>query len=50
MEEAGGRVTDGRGDPLPLEMSSVVASNGKLHETAIEITAKHHPPREGDDV
>ena len=49
VEEAGGRVTDGRGDPLPLEMSSVVASNGKLHETAIEITAKHHPPREGDD-
>ena len=49
VEEAGGRVTDGRGDPLPLEMSSVVASNGRLHDLAIGITAKHHPTTEISD-
>ncbi len=43
VEEAGGKVTDGRGNPLPLEKTSVVASNGKLHEVMIEITARHHP-------
>ena len=49
VEEAGGRVTDGRGDPLPLEMSSVVASNGPLHDIAIDITARHHPFAELSD-
>ena len=43
VEEAGGKVTDGRGDPLPLETTSVVASNAKLHEAIIAITARHHP-------
>jgi len=43
VEEAGGKISDGRGCKLPLEKTSVVASNGKLHDAMIEITAKHHP-------
>ena len=42
-EEAGGKVTDGRGNPLGLEVSSVVASNAELHDAIIEITSRHHP-------
>ncbi|MDA7874974.1 inositol monophosphatase, partial [Rhodopirellula sp.] len=49
VEEAGGRVTDGRGNPLPLEMTSVVASNGQLHDIAIDITARHHPDTKVSD-
>lgn len=43
VEEAGGKVSDARGNALPLESTSVVASNRQLHESMIEITAKHHP-------
>ena len=43
LEEAGGRLTDGRGAPLPLEKTSVLASNGSLHDVALAIVAKHHP-------
>ncbi|MCG8653912.1 MAG: inositol monophosphatase [Pirellulales bacterium] len=43
VEEAGGKVTNGKGDRLPLEKTSVVASNGKLHDLMIDITARHHP-------
>jgi myo-inositol-1(or 4)-monophosphatase len=43
VEEAGGKVTDARGNPLRLEKTSVVASNGKLHDIMIDITSKHHP-------
>jgi myo-inositol-1(or 4)-monophosphatase len=43
VTEAGGRVTDARGNPLRFEASSVLASNGRLHEAALEITARHHP-------
>ena len=43
VEEAGGRVTDARGNPLPLEKSSIAASNGKLHGIVTEITGRHHP-------
>ena len=43
VDEAGGKVTDGRGNHLPLEMSSVVASNGQLHDIVIDITSRHHP-------
>lgn len=42
LEEAGGRVTDGRGDPLPMVRSSIIASNGPLHPAALDIVAKHH--------
>lgn len=43
VREAGGKVTDGRGAALTLEKTSVVASNGNLHDKIIEITSRHHP-------
>lgn len=43
LEEAGGRVTTGRGEPLPLEKTSVLASNGKLHDAMLEIVRRRHP-------
>lgn len=43
VEEAGGRVTTGRGGPLPLEKTSVCASNGTLHEALLEIVRRRHP-------
>jgi myo-inositol-1(or 4)-monophosphatase len=43
VEQAGGKVTDGKGQPLPIGTSSIVASNGHLHDAMIEITSKHHP-------
>ncbi len=42
VQEAGGQITDACGNPLPLEKTSVVASNGKLHPTVIQITGKHY--------
>jgi myo-inositol-1(or 4)-monophosphatase len=45
VEEAGGRVTTCRGEPLPLAKSSLLASNGKLHEAVLNIVEKHHPAR-----
>jgi myo-inositol-1(or 4)-monophosphatase len=44
VEEAGGKVTTGRGEPLPIARTSVVASNGLLHGAVLEIVAAHHPP------
>ena len=43
VEEAGGKVTDARGEPLPIASSSILASNGKLHEAMLEVTTRHHP-------
>ncbi|WP_166831525.1 inositol monophosphatase family protein [Thalassoroseus pseudoceratinae] len=43
VEEAGGTVTTARGEPLPLGKSSLLASNTKLHDAALQIVAKHHP-------
>jgi myo-inositol-1(or 4)-monophosphatase len=43
VEEAGGRVTDARGNRLPIGTTSVVASNSKLHDAMIDITKRHHP-------
>ena len=43
VEEAGGRVTDANGEPLPLKTTSILASNGKLHQAMLEITSRHHP-------
>ncbi len=40
VEEAGGNVSDAKGNPLELKVGSVVASNGKLHDKMIEITRK----------
>ena len=43
VEEAGGRVTTARGEPLPLAKSSILASNGPLHEMVLELIRPHHP-------
>ncbi len=43
VEEAGGKVTDGRGEPLPVARTSLIASNGLLHPAVLEIVAAHHP-------
>jgi len=40
VEEAGGRVTTCQGEPLPLAKSSVLASNGHLHDTVLNIVNK----------
>jgi myo-inositol-1(or 4)-monophosphatase len=37
VEEAGGRVTDGRGRPFRAGANEIVASNGHLHEAALEL-------------
>ncbi len=44
VEEAGGKVTDCRGGPLPLGRSSILASNLVLHEAMLEVVARRHPP------
>ncbi len=43
VEEAGGRVTTCRGEPLPLAKTSVLASNGRLHQAALDIVGKYVP-------
>jgi myo-inositol-1(or 4)-monophosphatase len=44
VEEAGGKVTTCRGEPLPLARTSVLASNGLVHDDVLAIVAAHHPP------
>jgi myo-inositol-1(or 4)-monophosphatase len=41
VEEAGGRVTTCDGSPLTLTKSTLLASNGLLHESALAITRNH---------
>ncbi|MFO0903067.1 MAG: inositol monophosphatase family protein [Pirellulales bacterium] len=43
VEEAGGRVTDCRGLDLPLAKSSVLATNGRLHESILELVRRRLP-------
>lgn len=43
LTEAGGKITCGRGNPLPLELTSVLASNAALHADLQTITSRHHP-------
>jgi myo-inositol-1(or 4)-monophosphatase len=43
VEEAGGRVTTCRGEPLPLAKSSVLASNGRLHDAMLAVVRSRHP-------
>ena len=43
VEEAGGKVTTARGEPLGLAKTSVLATNGRLHPAALEVVAAHHP-------
>jgi myo-inositol-1(or 4)-monophosphatase len=42
VEEAGGTITTCKGNPLTLETSSVLATNGLLHPVALEIVKRHH--------
>lgn len=41
VEEAGGRVTTCAGEELPLAKTSVLASNGILHEKVLEVVKSH---------
>lgn len=41
VEEAGGRVTTCDGAPLPLQKSTLLASNGHLHDASLDITRRH---------
>lgn len=43
VAEAGGKVTDCRGEPLGLTPSAVLASCSGLYDEMLAITAKHHP-------
>lgn len=44
VEEAGGRVTDCFGNSLQLKKTSVLASNGVLHEALLETVSRNAPP------
>jgi myo-inositol-1(or 4)-monophosphatase len=46
VEEAGGRVTTARGDPLRLARTSILASNGRLHEAILEVVQGNHPAQD----
>ena len=41
LEEAGGRVTTCSGTPMPLQKTSILASNGALHDQMLSIVGKH---------
>jgi myo-inositol-1(or 4)-monophosphatase len=43
VEEAGGRITNCAGQPLPLSVTSVLASNGVLHDSVLSIVRDHLP-------
>jgi histidinol-phosphatase len=36
VEQAGGRVTDLEGTPIGLQTNSILASNGRLHDTVLD--------------
>lgn len=44
VEEAGGRVTNCTGDPLPLARTHILASNDRLHDAILEIVSRRLPP------
>ena len=41
VQEAGGTCTTCYGEPLPLESTSVLASNGRLHPQMLDIVGRH---------
>jgi myo-inositol-1(or 4)-monophosphatase len=43
VEEAGGTVTTCRGDRLPLAVSTVLATNGHLHDAMLKVVEPHVP-------
>ncbi|MFP4343119.1 MAG: inositol monophosphatase family protein [Anaerolineales bacterium] len=50
VEEAGGRVTDFGGEPLPVSGDTIVASNGHIHAAMLQViregAAAPHPDRD----
>ena len=42
IEEAGGRITTKGGLPLGLEKMTLIASNGRLHNSLCELIATHY--------
>lgn len=48
VEEAGGQISNCRGDQLPLSRSSVLASNGKLHAAMLDIVRTNLPEQDWD--
>jgi myo-inositol-1(or 4)-monophosphatase len=42
VTEAGGRVTNCQGKPLPLAKTSLLASNSLLHDRMLEIVSRHY--------
>lgn len=45
VEEAGGRVTTCRGDALPVAVSTVLATNGRLHDAMLKVVEPHVPKK-----
>jgi myo-inositol-1(or 4)-monophosphatase len=45
VEEAGGRVTDGRGRPLDLNQPTILASNGHIHRRLVSALGPPLPAR-----
>jgi len=43
VEEAGGKITTCYGEPLPLGKSSVLATNGAIHEELVELLTEKFP-------
>jgi myo-inositol-1(or 4)-monophosphatase len=43
VEEAGGRVTTCRGEEIPLSKTTILASNGHLHEAMLGVVQPHMP-------
>ena len=43
VEEAGGNVTTCHGADLPLDRSSVLATNGRLHPAMLKIVSHYEP-------
>lgn len=41
LEEAGGKITTCLGESLPLTQTTVLATNGKLHDSMLAIVSKH---------
>lgn len=41
LQEAGGMITDYRGNPFEIERGELVVSNGALHPALVELTSEH---------
>ena len=47
VTEAGGQITDCQGNPMPIGNSSILATNGTLHEPMLEIVRPLDPKMNG---